>query len=68
MENHNRMFAVLCESETGIDCFGNPTGKPILMEQVGSFTYLEAMAVAEKLKGKFGRVMLVEIKPVKEIK
>lgn len=58
------MYGVLCESDIGVDPFGNPSGKPILLEAVGdSLSLYEAQDIAKKTKGhgKFGRVMVVEL-------
>jgi len=58
------MFGILCESECGIDAFGNPKGKPILMESVGDMMNKHAaIARAEQLKesGKYGNVKVVRL-------
>ena len=64
MSNENYMYAVLCESDCGLDAFGNPIGKPILLERVGgSLSKQVAIAEAEKIKasGKFGDVKVVKL-------
>ena len=63
----NEMYAILCESDSGIDAFGNPKGKPILLESVGEqMDYGNAVDRASKMKssGQFGRVMLVRIEVI----
>ena len=55
-------YGVLCESDMGLDQFGNPIGKPILMEGVGeSLSQHKAIAKAQELKvsGRFGDVKVV---------
>lgn len=62
--NLNYMYGVLCESEKGLDAFGNPIGKPILMESVGSgLSKHDAIARAQQLKlsGHFGDVKVVRL-------
>lgn len=62
--NLNYMYGVLCESESGLDVFGNPIGKPILMESVGEgLCKHDAIARAEQLKstGTFGDVKVVRL-------
>ena len=62
--NLNYMYGVLCESEKGLDTFGNPIGKPILMESVGSgLSKYDAIARAKQLKssGHFGDVKVVRL-------
>lgn len=58
------MYGVLCESEGGLDAFGNPIGKPILMECVGDgMSKHGAIARAQSLKasGTFGDVKVVRL-------
>ena len=58
------MYGVLCESDMGLDAFGNPIGKPILLESVGeSLGKSEAVAAAQELKrnGRFGDVKVVRL-------
>jgi len=58
------LYGVLCESENGLDPFGNPMGKPILLECIGEgMKKHAAIAQAEKLKvsGKFGDVKVVRL-------
>jgi hypothetical protein len=62
--NLNYMYGVLCESESGLDVFGNPIGKPILMECVGeSLSKHSAISRAQSLRqsGKFGAVKVVRL-------
>ena len=62
--NLNYMYGVLCESESGLDAFGNPIGKPILLESVGdSMCKHKAIAHAQQLKksGRFGDVKVVRL-------
>ena len=47
---NKNMYAVLCESEAGIDVFGNPKGKPILLETIGEMSKNEAIDRASKLQ------------------
>lgn len=58
------MYGILCESEMGLDPFGNPIGKPILMEGVGKqLQQHQAIARAQELKrsGRFGDVKVVRL-------
>lgn len=58
------MYGVICESDLGLDVFGNPIGKPILMESVGEgLSNHDAIARAQQLKanGKFGDVKVVRL-------
>ncbi len=62
--NLNYMYGVLCESELGLDAFGNPIGKPILLECVGELLNKhKAIARAQQLKasGQFGDVKVVRL-------
>ena len=62
--NLNYMYGVLCESDEGIDAFGNPIGKPILLEGTGSMlSRFEAEDIAKRQKegGRFGDVKLVRL-------
>lgn len=62
--NLNYMYGVLCESEKGLDAFGNPIGKPILLEGVGeALCKHDAIARAQQLKkaGTFGDVKVVRL-------
>ncbi len=62
--NLNYMYGVLCESELGLDAFGNPIGKPILLECVGEYLGKhKAIAKAQQLKasGQFGDVKVVRL-------
>lgn len=64
MANLNYMHGVLCESDLGLDAFGNPIGKPILMECVGEgLSKHEAIARAQELKagGRFGDAKVVRL-------
>ena len=58
------LYGVLCESENGLDPFGNPMGRPILMESVGDMmTKSAAITRAENLmaSGKYGCVKVVRL-------
>ena len=60
----NDLYGVLCESDCGIDPFGNPMGKPILFECIGEGMQKHAaIAQAERFKasGKFGDVKVVRL-------
>tara|TARA_R110002012_G_scaffold198074_2_gene366781 strand:+ start:943 stop:1152 length:210 start_codon:yes stop_codon:yes gene_type:complete len=59
----NEMYGVLCESDCGIDVFGNPKGKPILFEAIGDMSKLTAIDQASKIQahGKYGKVKIVRI-------
>lgn len=62
--NLNYMYGVLCESESGLDVFGNPIGKPILLESVGELMCKhKAINRAQELKasGRFGDVKVVRL-------
>lgn len=62
--NQRYMYAVLCESDEGLDAFGNPIGKPILLEAVGEqMQHSNALDRAQQMKesGQFGDVILVRI-------
>lgn len=62
--NLNYMYGVLCESESGLDAFGNPIGKPLLMEGVGEGLYkFQAIEMAKKLKasGRYGDIKVVRL-------
>lgn len=60
----NYFYGVLCESDYGLDPFGNPMGKPILMEGVGEqLQQHQAIDKAQKLKasGQWGDVKVVRL-------
>ena len=59
----NQMYAVLVESDRGIDAFGNPKGEPMLFETTGSMDKCTAMDQASKIQahGKYGKVKIVRI-------
>lgn len=60
--NKDYCYGVLCESDMGLDAFGNPIGKPILMEGVGEqLSQHKAISRAQELKasGRFGDVKVV---------
>ena len=62
--NNRYMFGILCESDEGLDAFGNPIGKPILLELVGDqMQQSNAIDRAQAMKesGQFGYVKLVSI-------
>lgn len=59
-----RMHGVLCESDGGLDAFGNPVGDIMLMESLGKgLGRYEAVRRAEELKvaGRHGNVKVVEL-------
>lgn len=65
MIDSEKMFGVLCESENGLNAFGNAKGSQILMESVGEGLSLsQAKERAETLNKskKYGRVIIVELK------
>ena len=57
------IYGVLCESDVGLDAFGNALGEQILMESTGALSKSEAMDRASILQstGRYGRVKLVRI-------
>tara|TARA_R110002167_G_scaffold261501_3_gene468043 strand:- start:210 stop:422 length:213 start_codon:yes stop_codon:yes gene_type:complete len=58
------LYGVLCESENGMDPFGNAMGRPILMESVGDMmTKSAAIIRAESLmaSGRYGSVKVVRL-------
>ncbi len=59
----NQMYGILCESDCGIDAFGNPKGKPILFENIGDMTKVQAIDQASKIQahGKYGKVKIVKL-------
>lgn len=62
--NKKYMYAVLCESELGLDAFGNPIGKPILLECVGDqMNQSSAIDRARQFKesGQFGDVKVARL-------
>lgn len=62
--NLNYMYGVMCESDSGLDAFGNPIGKPILFESVGeSMSKHKAISHAQMLKesGRYGDVKVVRL-------
>jgi hypothetical protein len=62
--NLNYMYGVLCESDSGLDAFGNPIGKPILFESVGEgMNKFNAIQKVKELScsGKYGRVKVVRL-------
>jgi len=65
----NDLYGVLCESDMGLDAFGNPLGKQILMESTGSLTKNKAIDKASQLQssGRYGRVKLVKIEIVEGV-
>ena len=58
-----KRYGVVCESETGVNIFGHPNGRPILMESVGdlSLTDAEDKAAQFNASGQFGRTVIVEL-------
>jgi len=62
--NLNYMYGVMCESDSGLDAFGNPIGKPILFESIGEgMCQHNAISQAQMLKesGKYGDVKVVRL-------
>lgn len=62
--NKRYMYGILCESDEGLDAFGNPIGKPILLELVGDqMSQSSVLYRAESLKksGQFGDVKVVRL-------
>lgn len=60
----NGLYGVLCESEYGLDAFGNPKGRQILMEGCGDMLDKnQAICRAENLKasGRYGDVKVVRL-------
>ena len=60
----DQMYGILCESESGLDAFGNPKGKPLLFESVGEMMEQhKAIERASKMKasGRYGDVKVVRI-------
>lgn len=68
--NRNKMHVIILESDTGFDCFGNPTGEPIIMEtnlkDSCRHTALDR-AAAMQLGGRKGRVLIAEVNVVGEV-
>jgi hypothetical protein len=61
---NNQSYAVLCESDLGLDEFNNPKGKRMLLEAIGeNLERHRAIAKAEELKatGKYGDVKVVKL-------
>jgi len=64
MTNLNYMYAVICESDNGMDVFGNPIGKPILLESIGDdMSKSKAIERARKYNHSkmFGRAKVVRL-------
>ena len=59
----DKIYGVLLESDRGMDAFGNPKGKPILMESVGDMMGLhEATERAKKSHNtQYGKAIVVEL-------
>ena len=59
----NQMYAVLVESDSGVDVFGNPKGEPMLFETIGDMGKCEAIDTASKLQanGRYGKVKIVKL-------
>ena len=57
------MYAILVESDSGIDAFGNPKGKPMLFETIGDMDKHNAIDTASKIQahGKYGKVKIVRL-------
>ena len=57
------MFAVMVESESGLDAFGNPKGKPMIFETIGDMEKHTAIDLASKLQasGRYGKVKIVSV-------
>ena len=65
---NNNSYGILCESESGLDEFGNAKGKRILMESIGeNLDIYRAQEQADTLRKskRFGAVIVVELVPVK---
>ena len=60
---NNYMYAVLAESDCGVDAFGNPKGEPILFETIGDMTKEQAIDKASKMQsiGRYGRIKIVRV-------
>lgn len=59
-----KIYAVLCESDLGLDEFNNPKGKRMLLETIGdNLDKHKAIANAERLKasGQYGDVRVVKL-------
>lgn len=62
MTNQNYMYGVLCESESGLDAFGNPISRPILLECMGEQMNKSAAidrAIKLNQSKQFGRALVV---------
>lgn len=59
----NSMYAVMVESDSGIDAFGNPKGEPMLFETIGGMEKGKAIDQASKLQssGRYGKVKIVRL-------
>lgn len=58
------MYGLLCESDVGLDAFGNPKGQIILMESTGEgldLHHATERARATSEHGRYGKVMVVEL-------
>jgi hypothetical protein len=57
------MYVVIVESESGLDVFGNPKGKPMVFETIGDMDKNEAIDTASKLQasGRYGKVKIAKL-------
>lgn len=57
------MYAVMVESDSGMDAFGNPKGRPMLFEAIGDMEKHTAIDQASKIQahGKYGKVKIVRL-------
>ncbi len=64
--NEVKMYGVLCESDEGLDFFGNPMGYPMLMESIGKMTYSSAIKRCDEItkSGRYGKCLVVKLMPV----
>lgn len=61
---NNKIYGVLLESDHGLDAFGNPKGKPMLMESVGEMMDLHEAterAKSQHASGCYGKAIVVEL-------
>jgi hypothetical protein len=60
----NNMYVVIAESDSGLDCFGNPKGKPIIFEAIGEkMDKSSAIDFAKSVKasGNYGDVKVARL-------
>ena len=61
---NNEMYAVICESDRGIDVFGNPKGEVMLFESIGKMLNQDqAIDRASQMQksGRYGNVKVVRL-------